>query len=104
VVVQLIICCVAACRLLVLQVCRIGSNHTCNSLSHGSWVILIRAESVTETGTEYRDILKNETETDIGIEKTEKYRKPKKKNENSVFADDDIYYLNYEFFAVKVKK
>jgi len=41
------------------------------------------AESVTDT------------ETNVGIEKTEKYRK----TENSAFADDDIHYLNYIHFS-----
>ena len=48
-----------------------------------------RAESVTET------------ETDVGIEKTEKYRKTEEKNEkkeNSGFADDDICFLNCMHF------
>jgi len=40
------------------------------------------------------------------LRKPKNTEKPKKtrKTENSVFADDDIYYLNYAFFAVKVKK
>jgi len=46
--------------------------------------------------------LQTKTETDIVIEKTEKYEKPRRKNteknENSVFADDGIYYLNYMHF------
>jgi len=36
------------------------------------------------------------------MEKIEKYRKTeekKRKNENSVFADGDIYYLNYMHFS-----
>jgi len=52
------------------------------------------AESVTENRNRYRDILKTETDTDVGIEKkNEKKRKPTKKrgkNENSVFADNDL--------------
>jgi len=49
------------------------------------------AESVTENRNRYRDILKTETDTDVGIQKTEKTenrRKKYRKPENSVFADD----------------
>ena len=53
-----------------------------------------RAESVTENRNRYRDILKTETDTDVGIEKkpekNENRRKNTEKNENSVFADDDL--------------
>ena len=38
-----------------------------------------RAESVTENRNRYRDILKTETDTDVGIEKKRKNRKPTKK-------------------------
>jgi len=51
------------------------------------------AESVTENRNRYGDILKTETDTDVGIEKKRRKRKPTKKtgkNENSVFADDDL--------------
>jgi len=41
--------------------------------------IMSRAKSVTENQNRYRDILKTETDTDVGIEKTEKNRKPTKK-------------------------
>jgi len=43
---------------------------------------------VSVTETEYRDILKTETETetDIGIEKTEKCRKTEEKTENRKFG------------------
>jgi len=44
-----------------------------------------RAESVTET--DIAIFKKTETDTDVGIEKTENRRE---KNENSVFADDDL--------------
>jgi len=37
------------------------------------------AESVTENRNRYRDILKTETDTDVGIEKKRKKRKPTKK-------------------------
>jgi len=36
--------------------------------------IITRAESVTENRNRYRDILKTETDTDVGIEKNEKNR------------------------------
>jgi len=55
-----------------------------------------RAESVTENRNRYRDILKKtETDTDVGIEKknekkTKTDEKNTEKNENSVFADDDL--------------
>ena len=49
----------------------------------------IRAELVTENRNRYRDILN--TDTDVGIEKNQKpTKKIPKKNENSVFADDDL--------------
>ena len=63
-----------------------------------------RAESVTENRNRYRDILKTETDTDVGIEKTEKTenrRKNTEKNENSVFADDDLLISS---IAVNVNK
>jgi len=41
--------------------------------------VCVRAESVTENRNRYRDILKTETDTDVGIEKNEKNRKPTKK-------------------------
>jgi len=58
-----------------------------------------RAESVTET--EYRDILK--TETDVGIEKTEKYRKTEEKTKIR-FLLMMIFTISTTFFAVKVKR
>jgi len=66
-----------------------------------------RAESVTENRNRYRDILKTETDTDVGIEKkrkTENRRKNTEKNENSVFADDDLLISSICIFAVNVKK
>ena len=41
--------------------------------------VCIRAESVTENRNRYRDILKTETDTDVGIEKTEKNENRRKK-------------------------
>ena len=38
----------------------------------GNGAMLTRAESITENRNRYRDILKTETDTDVGIEKTEK--------------------------------
>jgi len=59
-------------------------------LDYGN-AVLDRAESVTENRNRYHDILKTETVTDVGIEKTENRRnKYRKKTENSVFADDDL--------------
>ena len=55
-----------------------------------SQLLYARAESVTENRNRYRDILKTETDTDVGTEKTENRRKKPKKNKNSVFADDDL--------------
>ena len=43
-------------------------------------VALNRAESVTENRNRYRDILKTETDTDVGIEITEKKPKTDEKN------------------------
>ena len=67
-----------------------------------------RAESVTENRNRYRDILKNRNHTDVGIEKTEKTenrrKKYRKKNENSVFADDDLLISSIFIFAVNVNK
>jgi len=59
-----------------------------------------RAESVTETNI----AIFKKTDTDVGIEKTDE--KIPGKNENSVFADDDLLISStavYAFFAVNVK-
>jgi len=53
-----------------------------------------KAESVTEKRNRYRDILKTETDTDVGIEKKTKKnknrRKNTEKNDNSFFVDDNL--------------
>jgi len=53
-----------------------------------------KADSVTEKRNRYRDILKTETDTDVGIEKNEKKTKTDEKNteknENSFFVDDNL--------------
>ena len=57
------------------------------------------AGSVKPTPNRYRDIKKNDTETDVGVEKTEKNRKPRKKNEkpkNSVFKNSTLWSHHYE--------
>jgi len=43
------------------------------------WLLCLRAESVTEN--RYRDILKTETDTDVGIEKNEKNENRRKNTE-----------------------
>ena len=54
--------------------------------------------TVTETETETAVFQNTETETEVGIEKTEKHRKPNKKTENtekSVFAFCNSVILNF---------
>jgi len=51
---------------------------------------------------------KNETDTDVGIEKTEKTenrrKNTEKQPENSGFADDDLLISSIFIFAVNVNK
>jgi len=59
------------------------------SASGGALPPWTRAESVTENRNRYRDILKTETDTNVGIEKPKTDGKSTEKK-NSVFADDDL--------------
>jgi len=72
------------------------------------WLLLDRAESVTENRNRYRDILKNRNRHRRRHWKNRKKRKPTKKipkkPENSVFADDDLLISSIFIFAVNVKK
>ena len=65
----------------------------------GMTVEWIRAESVTKT--EYRDIFKKTKPKPTSVLRKPKNteNRKKRKTENSVFADDDIYYLNYIHFS-----
>ena len=63
--------------------------------------VLARAESVTEN--RYRDILKNRNRHRRRYWKKPTKKIPKK-NENSVFADDDLLISSIFIFAVNVNK